>query len=184
MPESTTTDVPQAATKPLPVKALAMIGAVVLAIIVWFAIPGINARSIGKTIPGMSLDNIVTSLQERGFTADKNFSSNKTVCKRDRYLVEIVGLTGGVTSVKLTVDADTSSGEPTFAFDDRKLMGYVASMPYDNANTDENIHWAELHFDAPAKRVDNNVEFETLKESTTRTLTIRVASKPKTDSSH
>lgn len=177
MSESTPQD-SKTSTKDIPTIAYVVVGVVALVVVLWFGsfIP-FGTANRGDVIAGMSADDITMNLEQRGFTIDKDYATDTAICKRDRYTVEVQGIRGYVLSVRLTIDVDTSSGSPTFAFDDRKLMGYIASTSYDGANSAENIHWAELHFESPAKRSDKQTVFETTNEPTKRTLIIRAAGK-------
>lgn len=171
---------PQPAGNPYGPLLSVLAGTALLVSSLWFGgmLPGSKSISSEGTIPGLSANELVTNLEERGFNVAKDTGSNKAICTRERYNIEITGLRGGVSQVTVSIAPEESTdSEPKFAFDDRKLMGYVASMPYDGADTNENTHWAELHFEMPDKRTNGKAVLETKSEGDKRILIIRAIDK-------
>ncbi len=131
-----------------------------------------------ETIPGVLPVDVYLSLEEKGFTTDKQFkpAGTRFMCSMDsdfgRFSGQVYCPPGESTKINVVVGLVqnfTGDANSTNAMS-ASFLAFIASLPYEGSNPSEAQAWVAANLGKETEKMFGSVKFQLFKEERTRML--------------
>lgn len=140
----------------------------------------LSFRAFADTIPGLMPADVYLSLEEKGFTTDKqyNVEGSRFMCRRDEggctWSGQIYAPKGNSTKISVIVGLmQNQTGEPAKTTEwSKPFLTYMASLPYEGSTPAEAAAWVGANIGKNAEKQFGPVKMQLFSEGDSRMVRI------------
>lgn len=125
-----------------------------------------------KTIPGLKPADVYLNMEKSGFRTNKNIKAEISTFTSNRYDADgdyVVMATGDASHVT-SVDATLTNTPEVDNAKASEFLGYVATLPYKNANPYSAKEWVRSNIEKGSDTVISGVSFRLISGPSAKTL--------------